>query len=63
MIFITLQLCERRVAFMFGKSITDIVVRKNENSNVDISKAVIIQPKLEFGGGSIKWLPDKYKAK
>lgn len=48
---------------MFEKSIADIVVIKNENGNVEISKSVILQPEIKFSGGSIKWLPDKYKEK
>lgn len=48
---------------MFEKSMTNIVIRKNENGNVEISKSVIMQPEIKFSGGSIKWLPDNYKLK
>ena len=43
---------------MYKKSVANIVIRKKENGNAEISKSVIMQPEIKFGGGSIKWLPE-----
>lgn len=48
---------------MVAKSVVNIVAQKDEKGNMVASNSIVLTPAVKFGGGSIKWLPDKYKEK
>lgn len=39
----------------------DVAVETKNGVVTRVGRSVIMQPKVNFGGGSIKWLPERYK--
>lgn len=44
------------------KQTVNFAVQTDKNGNVQtVGKSFVLQPKTQFKGGEIKWLPDKLK--
>lgn len=40
---------------------TQFAIEKKNNVVKNVGKSIIVQPKISFGGGHIKWYKDKLK--